>query len=309
MFLLGCPLQKKHVALSVGSRQSLSWRDVGLLLLVMSLWALCFPLIATGLSVSPPLYFAALRSLIAGVGLVIPAAALRRPLPRQPRLWLGILGVGLSYTSLGFAGMFLAGGVVSPGLASVLANMQPLIAALLAVFLLNERLSRSSFIGLLIGFFGIVLTALPGFGVQGMGADFSGISFIMLGALGVAVGNILLKRLSGKVDPLMITGWQFILGGLLLLVLAHWLEAPSTVTWNWTFAVNLLALGLGGTALPLLLWFWLLRRAELSRLNTFSFLTPIFPLIISAVLFGERLQLVQVAGIALSLYGIWWVSR
>ena len=299
----------KPVELDTSTRRSLSWHDCTLVLLVMLLWALCYPLIATGLSSSPPLYFAALRSLVAGIGLLIPAVALRRPLPRQLHLWLGILGVGLSYTSAGFAGMFLAGGVVSPGLASVLANMQPLIAAILAFFLLNERLKRNSLVGLLAGFFGIVLTALPGFGAQGIGTSFSGISYILFGALGVAVGNILLKRLSGQVDPLMVTGWQFILGGLPLLVLAQWFEMPSSMTWNGVFAVNLLALGLGGTALPLLLWFWLLRRAELTRLNTFSFLTPIFALIISAILFGERLQLIQAAGIALSLYGVWRVSR
>ncbi|MCC6611849.1 MAG: DMT family transporter [Anaerolineae bacterium] len=300
---------EKPVELDAGVRQRLSWIDLALLLLVMLLWALCFPLISTGLSMSPPLYFAALRSLVAGAGLVIPALVLRRPLPRQPHLWLGIVGVGLSYTSVGFAGMFLAGGVISPGLASVLANMQPLVAAILAFFLLGERLKRSSLLGLLLGFFGIALTALPGFGAQGIGTNFSGISYIVLGALGVAVGNILLKRLSGQVDPLMVTGWQFVLGGLPLLVLARWVEVPSSMMWNWTFAGNLLALGLGGTALPLLLWFWLLRRAELTRLNTFSFLTPIFALMISAVFFAERLQWIQIAGIVLSLYGVWRVSR
>ncbi|WP_228845367.1 DMT family transporter [Phototrophicus methaneseepsis] len=300
---------EKPVELDAGVRQRLSWIDLALLLLVMFLWALCFPLIATGLSSSPPLYFAALRSLVAGIGLLVPAVALRHPLPRLPRLWLGILGVGLSYTSAGFAGMFLAGGVVSPGLASVLANMQPLIAAILAFFLLGERLKRNSLIGLLMGFFGIVLTALPGFGAQELGAGFSGMGFIVLGALGVAVGNILLKRIAGQVDSLMATGWQFILGSLPLLALAQWFEAPSSVNWNWSFAMSLLVLGLGGTALPLLLWFWLLRGAELTRLNTFSFLTPIFALVISAIFFAERLQWIQVAGIALSLYGMWQVSR
>ena len=147
MFPSGVFLVEKYAALSVGSRQSMPWRDVGLLLFVMLLWALCFPLISIGLSLSSPLYFAALRSLVAGVGLVIPAAVLRRPLPRQLNLWMGILGVGLSYTSAGFAGMFLAGGVVSPGLASVLANMQPLIAAILAFFLLGERLKRRTLMG------------------------------------------------------------------------------------------------------------------------------------------------------------------
>jgi len=299
----------KTIKLKETMYQSLSRVDLGLLLLVTFLWALCFPLITSGLSMSPPLYFATLRSLVAGIGLLIPAAVLRHPWPRQPRLWLGILGVGLSYTSAGFAGMFLAGGIVRPGIASVLSNMQPLIAAMLAFFLLGERLKRHSLVGLLMAFFGIILTALPSLVGQGRGANFTGISYILLGVFGVAVGNILLKRLSGQVDPLVAMGWQFILGGLPLFALAQWLETPSSTLWNWTFAVNLLALGLVGTALPLLLWFWLMRRAQLTRLNIFSFLTPLFALVISAIVFKEHLQLIQAVGIALSLYGVWQVSR
>ena len=76
---------------------------------------------------------------------------------------------------------------------------------------------------------------------------------------------------------------------------------PFSVNWNWTFGLNLFTLELGGTALPLLLWFWLMRRAELTRMNAFTFLPSVFALMISTVFFGERLQLIQAAGIALSL--------
>jgi len=291
------------------NRQNKVSTDLLITVLVMLLWALCFPLIATGLSMSPPFYFAALRSFVAGVGLLIPAVALRRPLPRQPRLWLGILGVGLSYTSAGFAGMFLAGGVISPGLASVLANMQPLIASVLAFFLLGERLKRSGLLGLLIGFFGIVLTALPGFSLQATNGSSSGVGYVLLAALGIAVGNILLKRLAGQVDPLMAAGWQFVLGGVPLLFIAQVVEAPVRIDWSLPFVVNLLALGLGGTALAFLLWFWLLRREELTRLNTFTFLTPVFALLIGTLFFSERLGLTEMAGIALTFSGVFWVNR
>ncbi|MBX3063309.1 MAG: DMT family transporter [Anaerolineae bacterium] len=293
---------------TIGHPASSRW-NISLVLLVMFLWSLCFPLIATSLAMTSPLYFAALRSLVAGASLLLPAIALGRPLPRQPRVWLGILGIGLSFTSAGFAGMFLAGSVVTPGIASVLANTQPLIAAALAFFLLGERLRDNARLGMLLGFFGVVFTALPGVGSQGSGVNFSGIGFVMLGALGVAVGNILLKGLSGKADALMITGWQFTLGALPLLVLAQWLEAPLTISWNWSFVWTLLALGTAVTALPFLLWSWLLRRVELTRLNTFSFLTPIFALLISAIFLGERLQAIQIGGVALSFYGVWRISR
>lgn len=71
----------------------------------------------------------------------------------------------------------------------------------------------------------------------------------------------------------------------------------------------LLALALLGTAVASTLWFSLLRRRELNRLNTFTFLTPAFGLLIGALFFGERLQGLEIVGIVLILVGVAWISR
>ncbi|HID54080.1 MAG TPA: DMT family transporter [Anaerolineae bacterium] len=281
---------------------------MGRLALVTFLWAICFPLIAVGLTMAPPLTFAALRAFVAGGGLLLLAFALRRPWPRGWAVWLTLLGVGLSLTSIGFGGMFLAGGLVSPGLATVLANIQPLIAAALAGIVLGEMLGSRRRWGLFLGFTGIILVALPGFG-SSVNSNPAGVGFILLGAVGVAVGNVLLKRLAGQVDILMATGWQFVLGGLPLLLLAQQFELPAQIEWNILFVIVLLALGLLGTSLAFVLWFSLLHRSELNRLNTFTFLTPVFALMIGALFFGESLGLVEVGGIALILAGVLWVSH
>jgi drug/metabolite transporter (DMT)-like permease len=293
----------------VVERRGIASGDLVRLALVMFLWALCFPLIATGLSMAPPLYFAALRSFAAGVGLLLPAFALRRPLPQGRGVWLSLLGVGLSATSLGFGGMFLAGGVVSPGLATVLANVQPLIAAGLAYSLLGERLGPRRRVGLLLGFAGIMLIALPGFGGENANSTPIGVVYVFLGALGVAVGNVLLKRLAGQVDLLMATGWQFILGGVPLFLVAQIFETPAQVAWSPSFVVALLTLALLGTALAFVLWFSLLHRGELTRLNTFTFMTPVFALIIGALFFSESLRPVEMGGIVLTLAGALRASR
>lgn len=291
--------------------------DAVRLAVIMFLWALCFPLIATGLAAAPPLYFAALRSLVAGAGLLLPAFALRQPLPRGWRVWLLLLGVGLSATSLGFTGMFLAGGVVSPGVATVLANAQPLIAAGLAYLVLGERLGSRRRVGLALGFAGIILIALPGFGGASANSTPAGVGYVLLGAVGVAVGNVLLKRLAGQADAsaplntslLMVTGWQFILGGIPLFLAAQLFEAPIQVAWSLSFVLVLLLLGLLGTALAFVLWFSALHRAELTRLNAFTFLTPVIALAIGMIFFSESLRLVEIDGILLTLAGVWWVSR
>ena len=283
--------------------------DIARLVLVMFLWALCFPLITVGLAFALPLTLAALRAFVAGVGLLLPAIVLRRAWPRGWRAWLLLLATGLTITSMGFGGMFLAGGLVSPGLATVLANVQPLIAAVLGFFLLGERLGPRRRVGLSLGFAGILLVALPGFGVNGANSSPAGIGFIMLGAVGVALGNVLLKKLAGQVDLLMATGWQFVLGGVPLLALAWLWEAPGQVVWSGGFVAVLLALGLVGTAVAFALWFSLLHRSELNRLNTATFLTPAFALILGALFFSESLQWIEVSGIALILAGVMWASR
>lgn len=283
--------------------------DIARLVLVMFLWSLCFPLITVGLAFAPPLTLAALRAFVAGAGLLLPAIVLRRAWPRGWRVWLLLLATGLTITSMGFGGMFLAGRLVSPGLATVLANVQPLIAAVLGFFLLGERLGPRRRVGLSLGFAGILLVALSGLGVNGTNSSPAGISFIMLGAVGVAMGNVLLKKLAGQVDLFMATGWQFILGGVPLLALAWVWETPGQVVWSGSFVLVLLALGLLGTAVAFALWFSLLHRSELNRLNTATFLTPAFALILGALFFSESLQWVEVGGIVLILIGVMWASR
>jgi drug/metabolite transporter (DMT)-like permease len=279
------------------------------LVLATLLWAACFPLITAGLGMAPPLTFAALRALVAGISLLVLAVVLRRPLPRSRQLWLSLMGVGVTTTSLGFAGMFLASGRVSPGLATVIANAQPLIAAVLAYFFLAERLSWLQQLGLAVGFAGILTVAAPGFIQASVGASPSGVTYVLAGALGVAIGNVLLKRLAGQVDLLLAVGGQFVLGSAPLWLLAAWLEAPVRLAWTPQFVVVLLALGLLGTALAYGLWFALLAHAELTRLNTFTFLTPAFALGIGALFFGERLQWMEAVGMVLILAGVWRVSQ
>jgi drug/metabolite transporter (DMT)-like permease len=205
--------------------------------------------------------------------------------------------------------MFLAGGIVSPGLATVLANSQPLIAAGLAYFALGERLGPHRWVKLLLGFIGIILIASTGFSGSGAGLSPLGAGYILLGALGVAGGNVLLKRLTGQVDLWMATGWLFILGGTPLLLAALVLEPLTQIEWGLRFVILLLTLSLLGTALAFLLWFSLLHRGELNRLNAFTFLTPIFALIIGAFFFDERLHLVEAGGIGLTLIGVLGVNR
>ncbi|HRQ63625.1 MAG TPA: DMT family transporter [Xanthomonadaceae bacterium] len=272
------------------------------MVLVALLWALCFPLIVTGASAAEPLVFAALRAFLAGGLLVVLAAfagAWRWPGWRD----LGELTlIGLCFTAIGFGGMFLGAGKLASGIATVLANVQPLIAALLAFWCLKETMSGRMLAGLLVGFVGVVVLAFPD--LRFNSGHLAGALYVVGGAIGTALGNVLLKRRGGAEGIWLPMGLQLLIGAGLLALASLGLGESWQIRWSWTFASAPFALSIPATALMVVLWYALLARASLTRLNGFTFLTPAFGLLIGTTFLGERFGMVEMAGVAVTLLGI-----
>lgn len=292
-----------------GDALTVLMRDRIALVFVAVLWASCYPLITIGLRFAPPLSFATLRALVSGAALALIAALLRRPVPRGIRTWLALAATGFGTTSLGFLGMFNAAEFVSPGLATVIANSQPLIAAILAHFFLRERLHPAQRLGLLLGFVGVVLISLPRLGDAGRVGFLIGLAYIIVAVSGVACGNVLMKALCNRVDPLVAVAAQYLFGAVPLAVAAPFREQPSVIVWSPGFIVSLLGLALLGSALVYWLWFTLLERIPLSRANAFTFLTPFIGFALGMAFFGERPGLAAISGLALTAAGIVLVER
>lgn len=272
------------------------------MVLAALLWALCFPLIVTGAPHAPPLLFAALRAFLAGALLVILAYFIGSWHWPHRREISELALIGLSFTAIGFGGMFLGADKLSTGVATVIANVQPLIAAVLAFWFLKEILSDRVVAGLLIGFAGVVILALPGF-EPGAGRT-EGALYVFIGAVGTAVGNILLKRRAGSGDLWLPMGLQLMIGAVFLaagsvLIGEHW-----AVHWNWTFGAILFAISIPATALMVVLWYALLARAPLTQLNPVTFLTPAFGLLIGLLVMGERFSAIELTGAAITLVGL-----
>lgn len=274
------------------------------IILVMLLWAACFPLITVGITFSPHLTFAALRALLAGAALIAVALALRQPLPKGRRIWAMLAIVGTGATSLGFLGMFHAAEFVSPGIATVIANTQPLLAAGLAGIILKERLTVQGKVGLASGFIGILVITSPQLFADGEEYYMLGVAYIVLAALGVTVSNVVIKRIAGQVDALMAMGLQLLIGSIPLAIVAWATEEPTDIQWSLTFVGVLLTLSLFGSALVYWLWFSVLKKAPLNSANAFSFLIPIFGLTMGALFYGETLGWPQLVGIVLAILGV-----
>jgi O-acetylserine/cysteine efflux transporter len=275
---------------------------IALTVLIAILYAVCYSVIKAGLAFAPPLRYAGLRVLVAGVALLGFAAVRGKPLRVERRLWPAVAGIAVLSTTIGFGAMFLSPGRTGAGIASVLGNTGPLMVVGLAAALLGERLTRGKMVALLLGFSGVSLIAYPGLaGPDAYG--FVGLLLPLVAAAGSAAESIIVKRADIRDAVLGVAAWQLMIGSVPLLALSALFEGEQSVVWSPTFVGLLFYLALAGTALPTVLWYWLVQRDEVGRLSLMLFLAPVLGLLFAAALFGERIGVLEAAGVALAVSG------
>lgn len=290
----------------------------GLAGLVAIIWGLCFVLIQAALPSPAPLLLAALRALIGGGVLVAWIAVLRRrPVLRRQDSGLAVprrkpsglppiplLGaLALANAALAFGAMYLAAGRAEAGVASILAGGQPLVLAAAGWAMFGERLSGRTVIGLAVAMAGVVVVATTSSGATSL----DGVALALLATAAPAAGTVLMRRLGPSVDLLATTGAQFLLGGAFLLAASALLEPWGAVAWSLDMLPGLFVLGVLGTGVAYLAWFWLLDRISLARLGAALFLVPVVG-VVAAMVTGERPAPAELGGIAAVLVGIAIVS-
>ena len=275
------------------------------MVLVAILWGSAFPVTRVLLEEMPPLGAAAWRMLLAGsaialfaalrgeFGMLWPAAADRRQLAV-----LALLGGACFLIGMNLA-IFLTGASIS----SFVVGTYPLLAVVVAAFLLGEPLGGRVITALLVAALGLVLLARPG----GPHVEPLGVVVAIGAALSFATYLGLARRWADPVrlPTLTVAFWvvasSTLVGSLLQLFLDAGALVPRLSLGGWT---ALLWLGLPASALPHVLVISTLRRMPAGRAAPFLMLMPISGALIAAALLGERLDQIQLAGAGLILLGI-----
>lgn len=263
------------------------------MLWITAAWGACFVTIRWGLRDAPVLWFAALRSLVAGTVLVALGLVQRRPLPPTTSSWARVALLGLVNSAVAFAAMFAGVDGLATGTAAVLANAQPLLIVLPAWWLFGERVTLRTAGALAVGFAGLVIVALPAGGGSG--------AWLALLAAGAITTGTLLSRTLGALDVVHVAGWHFVIGGVVLAGAASIVEGMPAFAWTPRFVVSLAFLALVGTALAFWAWFTEAQRCRLSELTAWTLVTPVFGLAFGIILVGERPSAWTAAGVGIVL--------
>jgi probable blue pigment (indigoidine) exporter len=271
------------------------------MLWITAAWGACFVTIRWGLRDAPALWFATLRALVAGVALLAWGTARRRPAPRGWPAWRLIGALAVTNASLAFGAMFAGVAGSETGVAAVLANAQPLLILLPAWWVYGERVAPRTVVAMSAGFAGLVIVAGPGGG--GRGAWLS-----VIAAIGITTGTLLARRV-GSLDVVLVSAWHFVLGGVVLGVVASATEGAPAITWTPRFVAALGFLALIGTAAAYVAWFDEIQHGPLGPLAAWTFLVPVFGAGFGVILLGERPGSWTLAGVALVLISFWFVVR
>src|SRR5215469_13122411 len=198
----------------------LSFRDLLLALLVVFVWGVNFAVIRIGLDALPPLLFAALRFTFVLVPMVF-------FLPKPKVSWANLAFYGLAIGLGQFGLLFIAmNGMISPGLASLVIQMQVFFTIALSMLRSGERLKpyQLGAFALAIGGIAIIMAH------NGRGATIAGLALTLGAAASWALANQCAKE-AGKMNALAYVVWASVFSLPPLYLLSLWREGwPTIVT-------------------------------------------------------------------------------
>lgn len=265
---------------------------------VALIWGTNFVFIEIGLNDLPPFLFASLRFAFAALPLV-----LILPCPKVPWRYLVAYGFFIGFGQFGLL-FWVMGSHMSPGLASLVIQMQAVFTIVLALILFKETIRWPQTLALVISFFGILLIAVQG----NTDATPIGLAVILVAALSWAAGNLVVKR-AGKVNIIAFLAWSSIFAVPPLALMSYYYEGSSLIgssliatPWpTWTIVIWQT---IGNTLIGYGLWNFLLQRHAAALVAPWALLVPVFGMLASSSFLGESMPWWKWTAAALIIAGL-----
>ena len=291
-------------------KTSLSLKHFLLALAVVAVWGTNFVVIKLALGHMPPLMFATLRFAV----VVVPAVLF---VPRPAVGWRNLAAYGLLIGVGQFGLLFVAmNGHISPGLASLVIQVQVFFTIGMAMRLSGERLQALQWVALALGAagLGVIVTHTDGTTTP------LGLGLILLAALSWAGGN-LVSRAAGRINMVAYVVWSSLFAVPPLFALSLWVEGwPAMQAGALQADVSTWAAvvwqAVGNSLFGYAAWGWLLARYSAATITPMALLVPLFGMGGSALWLGEPLPAwkllaagLVLSGLALNLLWPWWLQR
>lgn len=283
------------------------------------LWGSAFPAVKKGFSLfgiasgdtGSQLLFAGVRFAIAGIMVIITTSVIEKKFlyPKKKSV-PKVLIISLFQTVLQYFFYYIGLARTSGVKASVIISTSVFFSLILsAVVFKLEDLTAKKITGCIIGFIGVMAINMNGFSSD-LSFTLTGEGFIMISTLASAFSSVIMKRFSKDDNPMMLSGWQFFIGGIFLSVLGLFLGGNFSVT-SFSSATLLLYMSFISAA-AYTIWSILLKHRPVSEISVYGFTKQIFGVALSAVFLGEvseALSIKSLISLVLVCAGIFIVNR
>lgn len=276
----------------------MSPRHLALALILVTVWGVNFVAIRWAVDEVPPLLLTALRYLLAALPAVF--------LVRRPQVRLGVLvAYGLSIGVLQFGLLFVAIKLGMPaGLSSLVMQLQAFFTIGLAVAFLGEKPGVAQLAGAVVAFAGIGIIGLE----RLEGAALLPLLMTIAAAFFWGVGNIVTKK-AGRIDMLAFVVWSSLVPPVPLLFASLLFEGPGAIgtaleNVTWLGGGSLLFIVYASTLFGYGVWSMLLSHYPANLVAPFTLLVPIAGTASAALLLGEAVSGLEIAGSALVFLGL-----
>jgi len=276
------------------------------------LWATGFIGAKFGLPYAEPFTFLTVRFWLVALlfGLIVLATG--APRPATLRLAGHNLVVGVLLHGLYLGGVFTAIAYGMPsGLSALVVGLQPALTALVARPLFGTRIAAVQWIGIVLGFSGLVLVVGADLGLVAgstAGVTATTLGLCIAGLVGSTAGSLYQKTFCAGQDLRTGALLQYVGGAATVTAPALLLET-NHIDWTpeFLFALGWLIVVLSFGAVTLLML--IIRHGDMSRVTAMFYLVPPVTVLMAWALFDERLTALQLVGIAVAAIGVMMVTR
>lgn len=270
------------------------------------LWSSAFVAAKYAIEYLPPLWLAGIRFVLAGLLLIPLCKGWRKPFKLIREHFGMVFAVGFFHTIYLYAVFFYAMTMVRGAQAAIMIGAGPLVSAVVAHLLMkDDRLTPRTMMSLCCGLGGIVLLSLSAEPWSPVGRqEFWGLLLLLSGCVVSAVGNVTVAKLKQEVSAIVLCSAQMMVGGMALLIAGFFVNGAVPWPTGFSFYLALLWLAII-SATGFSIWFFLLKRIRVSRLNLWKFIIPLSGAILSWVFIpGEAPSWMSVAGMLCIVAGV-----
>lgn len=284
-------------------------RPVVLFAVMCLIWGFTWIAMKVGVTAMPPVLFAALRFIAAGLLMLGLQVATGARLVVRRGDWPRLVAASLFIITFCYAPLFWGVERVASGIAATI-NMAlvPVGLFLLGLAHGEERFTARQVAALLVGLVGLALLFAPKIAADAH-AELAGIVAIIGGTFAYCWGSIIGRPLLGRYSTGLVAGLSTLIGGVALAIMAPLLEpgtlgslaalADPAVLASWLFLV------LFGSLAGYTIYLRLLRDWGAAKVGMYAFVTPVVALVAGAVIFGERFGVLELAGMGVLLVATW----